>query len=550
MTGLLALLARRPHYRRLWLGETVSLLGDWLSYVAVSVLALESGQGALGLALVFAAHALPSALTSPLAGVLADRVDRRRLLVGVQLGQAALMVGMVAAAAVDALVVVQLLLFARSAVAGFLYPAKSAALRRLVDDDELIDANSLDAATWSAAFAIGTALGGVIALAGPVVALSLDALTFVVAACIFARLPALPIDRGQRRVDGVGVGVGVGVGGELVDAFRITWMRPALLEATFSKAPVALAGGAAWVLLNLTADRTRLLGSAALALGLLQAVRGVGTAIGPLLARRLVARGWSAVALLRASVWLTLVAIAAFALSRSATGLLTAALVWGAGSGGYWVFSASEMQRLADDHTIGRISAIDQLFFTVGMSAAALAGGALVDALDDPTAAAWLGLGLGLSAYLSLRLTVAARQRGWAVLAPPDSELADTQLENVDLGARPRKAAHTAGLGVAEHAVAVEIDESDDLQLVLGVHVAGAGREAVQVVAEHDAQLRHVLVGPDGAALDGVPDAAGVGCAGRFGIVGAESQPDGCAMVHVMHAVDDDRALEARIGGG
>ena len=114
MSSLLSLLRRRPDFRRLWLGETISQLGDWLSYVAISLLALHSGGGALALAVVFAGHVLPAALVSPLAGVLADRVDRRSLLVGTQLIQAALMLGMIAAAVHDNLVMVQLLLFARA----------------------------------------------------------------------------------------------------------------------------------------------------------------------------------------------------------------------------------------------------------------------------------------------------------------------------------------------------------------------------------------------------------------------------------------------------
>jgi len=408
MKNLLELLRRRPDYRRLWIGESVSLLGDWLSYVAVSLLALASGEGALALAIVFAAHALPSAFTSPIAGVLADRMDRRKLLVGVQLTQAALMVGMVAAAAADDLLAVELLLFARGAVGGFLYPAKSAALRRLVAEDELVDANTLDAATWSATFAIGTALGGVIALAGPVVALAIDAGTFVIAALVFASLPALPVLAHASRDDSATKPKASAVS-ELAEAWRATWNHSELFEATYAKAPMAIAGGAAWVLLNLTANELKLLGSAALALGLLQAVRGIGTGIGPLLARRLMDRGWSAMSLLRASVWITLAAISAFALSASWVALLLATLAWGAGSGGYWVFSASEIQRLANDRVIGRVSALDQLFFTLGMSAAALAGGAVVDVTQQPSMAAWFGVLLGGSLYIALRLTARSR---------------------------------------------------------------------------------------------------------------------------------------------
>src|SRR5206468_1925066 len=67
------LLLTRPDFQRLWLSGVISLVGDWLSFVAVSVLTLEHGGGALGLAVVLAAHGLPQVLASPIAGVVADR---------------------------------------------------------------------------------------------------------------------------------------------------------------------------------------------------------------------------------------------------------------------------------------------------------------------------------------------------------------------------------------------------------------------------------------------------------------------------------------------
>src|SRR5262245_15231430 len=76
---MLSLLLRRPAFRRLWAAGTVSLVGVWLSFVAISRLALDAGGGALALATVFAVHLVPRAWFMPLAGVVADRFDRRRL---------------------------------------------------------------------------------------------------------------------------------------------------------------------------------------------------------------------------------------------------------------------------------------------------------------------------------------------------------------------------------------------------------------------------------------------------------------------------------------
>ena len=76
MRSSLRLLLRRRSYRALWLADLASLIGDWFSVVAVSVVAGaaagSAAAGALALATVLATHLLPQALFAPVAGVLAD----------------------------------------------------------------------------------------------------------------------------------------------------------------------------------------------------------------------------------------------------------------------------------------------------------------------------------------------------------------------------------------------------------------------------------------------------------------------------------------------
>src|SRR4051812_27969054 len=152
-----------PQLRRLWLASTISLLGDWLSFVAVSLLALDRGGGASSLAVVLAVHALPRALLAPLAGTLADRFDRRRVLVGAAVVQAALTALMALAALAGAVLAVQALVLARSAVGAFVVPAETAALRGVVPEEDLLRANTLLSSTWSVTYVAGMALGGVLA---------------------------------------------------------------------------------------------------------------------------------------------------------------------------------------------------------------------------------------------------------------------------------------------------------------------------------------------------------------------------------------------------
>src|SRR5688500_16835594 len=104
---MLSLLHRHPAFCRLWIAAAVSQVGDWLSLVAVASLALVAG-GPIGLALAFAAHALPGALLSPFAGALVDRMDRRRVMIATDLISMALTIAMASAALLGWIGVLQL----------------------------------------------------------------------------------------------------------------------------------------------------------------------------------------------------------------------------------------------------------------------------------------------------------------------------------------------------------------------------------------------------------------------------------------------------------
>lgn len=492
-------LRARPAFRRLWAAATVSQVGDWLSFVAVSALALEAGGGALGLALVLAAHALPAAVLSPVAGALVDRADRRRVMIGADLLAAVVTAAMAAAAMAGAVVAVQLLLLARSAITAATPPAETAAVRRLVHPDELVRANAILAVTWSAAFVAGMALGGVAALLGPALALALDAGTFLVAAALRVSLPAMP--PATSPVDGASPGRGVVATAtgpargpalatllretprDTVAALRVAARRPALLAAVLGKAPLGLAGGASWIALNLVGAERAPLGAAALSFGVLQAVRGAGTGLGPALASRLERRGVSEAALGWAARAAMLGAILALAVARSPWALVAVALVWGMGGGTNWLLSHVALQRHAPDEVIGRLAALDELLVTAAMVLGAFAGAAAV-AHGGTELAALGGAALGAAAIAAAALVVAAARRaeGGAARAmgsapgpaSGERELAEeVALAEVDAAvAQDRVRGREVEVEVGEHEVIEVVTAAHRLALHPGV---GAG---------------------------------------------------------------------------
>lgn len=399
---MIALLRRRPGFRRLWAAGAVSLCGDWLSLVAVSVLALTRGGGPVAVALVFAAHTLPAAFLSPVAGALVDRFDRRKVLIAADALASLATAGMAIAAAVGALALVPLLLLVRSAITSAVPPAESAALRRLVAADELVAANSILAATWSTAYIVGMALGGLAATLGPTLALALDAASFAIAAALHATIPPIPVEQPGGSV----LAVVRGTPRDTVVALRVAFGDRALLAAVLGKTPLALAGGAGWIALNLIGAAAQPFGDPALSFGVLQAIRGAGTGIGPALATWLIRRGTPEIYLQHAARAFTLAAVAALALARDPVTLGLAALIWGTGTGTNWVMCHVALQRHAGDVVIGRLAAFDELLTSVAMTSAAVLG-ALTAEHVGLAATPLTGVGLGVIALAVVALRVA-----------------------------------------------------------------------------------------------------------------------------------------------
>ncbi len=396
-----SLLRRNPSFRRLWAAGAVSLVGDWLSLVAVATLATSSGGGALGLALVFAAHALPGAVFAPFAGVIVDSFDRRRVLVAADVGAAIVTVGMVACALAGAPLVIPLLVLVRSAVTSIVPPGESAAVRVLVAQQDLLPANGILAATWSVSFVIGMALGGLAAMLGPALALGLDAASFALAAMLHASLPAMPVTAPPRSL----AAVVRATPRDTLHALRIAVRAPRLLAAVLGKSPLGLAGGAGWIALNLLAAEAQPFGPTALSFGLLQAIRGAGTGIGPAIASRLRGRGVSELRLQAYAVTMAFVAISCLAFTRSPVALAIAALVWGIGTGANWVLAHTSLQQHAGEDVIGRLAAFDELLVTGAMVLSAFAGALVFDA-RGLAAVPLLGVALGIAGVTTVALAV------------------------------------------------------------------------------------------------------------------------------------------------
>ncbi|MBV8859609.1 MAG: MFS transporter [Acidobacteria bacterium] len=199
------LLSGNADFRRLWTGQVVSEVGDWLNNIAVLALAIQlAGAGRVGLAVATYAIArhLPLFLFGPLAGVVVDRVSRRRVMIAADLARAGLALGFMLANRSASLALIYVVGASLFSVSAFFNAAKRASIPNLVGGtEELLAANSLSASTTAATIAVGSALGGVVATAlGRDTVFVLNALTFLASAEMIRRIRAATGRRGEGEM--------------------------------------------------------------------------------------------------------------------------------------------------------------------------------------------------------------------------------------------------------------------------------------------------------------------------------------------------------------
>jgi MFS family permease len=204
-----AALANR-NYRRYFSGQAVSLVGTWMQSVAQSWLVLQLTHSGTALGLVVALQTLPVLVLGPYGGVVADRVDKRRLMIALQsmMGVLALVLGLLTVTGVVTLAEVYAIAFLLGLNNCFENPARQSFVLEMVGREHLRNAVSLNSTLVNAARAVGPAVAGlVIAAGGTGICFLLNAASFVAVVTSLVRLdvsalqPSPPArrERGQLR---------------------------------------------------------------------------------------------------------------------------------------------------------------------------------------------------------------------------------------------------------------------------------------------------------------------------------------------------------------
>jgi MFS family permease len=179
-------LLRNDRFLRLWVGQGISFVGDFVSTVALVILVVELSGNATAVGGLLVVRIIPT-LASPLVGVLADRLDRRAILVASDLARAVLILG---AVFTRDLLALYALVFLMGLARTFFNPTIRAAFPSVVGEGDLTRANSLISATFSISITVGPALGGLlVATAGVDAAFVADAVTYLISAAVLSRIP-------------------------------------------------------------------------------------------------------------------------------------------------------------------------------------------------------------------------------------------------------------------------------------------------------------------------------------------------------------------------
>jgi MFS family permease len=361
------LLRQNPNVRWLWLGQLVSQLGDWFNVVAVYALLLDLTGSATAVAVMMVVQQLPIALVGPGAGVLVDRLDRRRVMIAADLVRAAVLPGLLLVRRPEDVWLAYAIVGVAVVATAFFEPARSAILPALTTREELLPANALSAATWSSMLAIGAGVGGaVVALVGRDVAFVVNAVSFLASAVFIARIRLAPATPVAAHAAGAG----------LLDGLAFIRRDRRVMALLSIKGAWAIVGGSL-VLVTVFGERVIPLGAeAAGGIGVLYAARGVGAGLGAVLTRAWL--GSDEARLTRALAPAYLGIGAAYLALAAAPNIWVAALAMTAAHAGgsvLWVASTVMLQLSVPDRFRGRVFAVEfALLMMVSSAASYLAG--------------------------------------------------------------------------------------------------------------------------------------------------------------------------------
>ena len=390
------LLRHNRDFRLLYVGTLISLGGDWFLTVALLDLVLSLTGSATLASLMLLCQMLPIFFFTPIAGHIIDKVDRRKLMIIVDVARTgACLLPLLARTPA-------LLPFAYAGVivisigSAYFEPASQAALPNIVTPEELGPANVLMGSTWGTMLAVGAAIGGVVTMKfGRDLSFIVDAASFLFSAIILwmmrARFSELRSAHHEHP--------------PLVESLRETARyaktHPRVLALLSVKGGYGIGAG---TIAMLSVFGKEVFNAGAFGIGLLFAARGLGALAGPFIIRMLVRGDDAQYRSIALAIFCFGAGYCGLAFSRSL--LIGSIFIFIAhlGGGAAWQVSTYGLQRETEDRIRGRVFSADYGFLTLTMALSSLVAGVLSDRAGPTIATASLAslcivMSLGWSAW-------------------------------------------------------------------------------------------------------------------------------------------------------
>ena len=417
-TPFVELIKEYPSFRRLWIAQAISNFGDWFGLLALYALVQRYSDSEFLLGLVIVVKMLSLAFFSPIAGYLTDRFNRRLLMIICDGGRALSLLLML-------LVQQESILWLAYALTGFqmmlsaiFEPAKTASIPNVAPPERLVDANIISTATWSIIFTTGMAIGGFATeWIGVEAVFILDAITYLVSAWFIYRAVIPQEARRSNYVEGqkkpsIWEDIRQNIGTDIVLGIRYLRDNHHILRPAVAKGTSTIFLGGLVYMLVLVSDSILQMGS--IGLGLLYAARGIGTGIGPVIARQHFTDERQWVVVMGASIALSGAMYLVVGLTQVWWMMFVFVLLAHAASGANWVTSTVLLQKRSEDNFRGRVFSTEWLLFTLGNSLSVVVASVLLEwqivALQTLISLYALGL---MAAGLLWLATVANWERNW-----------------------------------------------------------------------------------------------------------------------------------------
>ncbi|MDE2750465.1 MAG: MFS transporter [Chloroflexota bacterium] len=376
-TGYLQLIRGNRAFRHLWAGQIISLTGDWFNLIASAALIAALTQSGTAIGGLFVVRMVAPFIVSPIAGVVADRYNRRAIVISTDVLRCFIVLAFVLVREPQHVWLIYALTAVQSASQGFYFPAWNAILPDITERRELGIANAISSATWSVMLSFGAALGGLVAgVIGVYPAFVIDAITFLLSAIILFRMPyQSTLERAADQSIMAGLRQymdGLAYLRRHIDTFSIAIQKAILgfcIIGFFQVAQVTIA------------EQHFPIGEGgSITMGLIYVMAGIGSGLSPILGRN-----WARDRDRRLRLMIALGYISAavgFLVCSSLLSLpvvLFGALMRGVGGGLIWILGTQLLLQIVPNEVRGRVFSTEFALYTLCAALSSGATGRLID---------------------------------------------------------------------------------------------------------------------------------------------------------------------------